>query len=96
MEHLFSYGDRPVLAVVNKPPDIDSESIELYFKIFLKFETEILFHCNIVGLFIRPFQNEAWYASLLLTALMLVMVLTPFLWNADYDSTDSSMITQVK
>lgn len=49
-----------------------------------------------VGLFIRPFQDEAWYASLLLTALMVLMVLIPFMWNADYDSTDSAMITQVK
>ena len=31
MEHLFSYGDRPVLAVVNKPPDIDSRLQDLRF-----------------------------------------------------------------
>ena len=49
-----------------------------------------------MGLFVRPIRPEAWYASLLLTLVMVLMVLIPFLWNADYDSAESSMITQVR
>ena len=49
-----------------------------------------------MGLFVRPIRPEAWYASLLLTLVMVLMVLIPYLWNADYDSAESSMITQVR
>ena len=47
-----------------------------------------------LGLFIRPFQNEAWLASLGILVVVVVMVLVPFWWNSSYDSTESFMVTK--
>ena len=62
----------------------------------VKYTLNLWIFLSTVGLFVRPIRPEAWYASLLLTLVMVLMVLIPFLWNADYDSAESSMITQVR
>lgn len=69
-EILSCYTDRPVLAVVNRPPEVD------------------------LGLFIRPFRDEAWVATLALTVGLIVIMLVPFLWNSNYDKADSCIIMQ--
>ena len=70
VEILNCYPERQVLAVVNKPSEID------------------------LMLFVRPFQNEAWVAIILMILLLITMMLVPFLWNSSYDRSDSSNITQ--
>ena len=70
LDFLFTYAERPVLAVTPQNPDFD------------------------LGLFIRPFRNESWYCCLGIAVLVVVLLMVPFIWNSDYDRSESYMITQ--
>ena len=47
-----------------------------------------------LGLFIRPFRREAWFAALGVLAGVILLVTIPFWWNSTYDSSESFMITK--
>ena len=46
-----------------------------------------------LGLFIRCFRDDAWYASLIIISLVIVAMLVPFFFLENWDSSDSVQIS---